>query len=204
MKFNTIVSVDPGLSGGLSLFQDNQLVACISMPTVKVETKPARYKFDLLNGKKQFIKSGPNKGKAKMIQISAAKYDTHLALNEIKDFFTFSEPENVAIILEAPAMSCGNLNAKFGNSAKSTATTNQNFGKLLAVAELCNLNIFTVPPHKWKKDLNLTKDKEQCVSFAEKLFDRSFRTQRNSLIDGQAESALIGHWFITSQGNEDE
>ena len=192
MKFNTIVSIDIGLSGGISFFQDNVLIACTSMPTVKVETKPAKYKFDLLNGKKQFIKSGPKKGQAKTVQISAAKYDTHLALNEIKNFFTFSEPEKVAIILEAPAMS-------FGNSASSTATTNQNFGKLLAVAELCNLNIFTVPPHKWKKDLNLTKDKEQCVSFAEKLFDRSFRTQRNSLIDGPAESALIGHWFINSQ-----
>ena len=197
MKFNTIVSVDPGLAGGLSMFVNNKLVACISMPTVKVETKPARYKFDLLNGKKQFIKSGSNKGKPKMIQISAAKYDTHLALNEIKDFFTFSEPENVAIILEAPAMS-------FGNSASSTATTNQNFGKLLAVAELCNLNIFTVPPHKWKKDLNLTKDKEQCVKYAEQLFNKSFRTQRNAMLDGPAESALIGHWFINSQGNTDE
>ena len=194
MKFNTIVSVDPGLAGGLWLFQDNKLVACISMPTVKVETKPARYKLDLLNGKKQFIKSGSNKGKPKMIQISAAKYDTHLALNEIKDFFSFSEPENVAIILEAPAMS-------FGNSASSTATTNQNFGKLLAVAELCNLNIFTVPPHKWKKDLNLTKDKEQCVKYAEKLFNKSFRTQRNAMLDGQAEASLIGHWFIQSDYN---
>ena len=197
MKFNTIVSVDPGLAGGLSLFQDNKLVACISMPTVKVETKPARYKLDLLNGKKQLIKSGSNKGKPKMIQISAAKYDTHLALNEIKDFFSFSEPEKVAIILEAPAMS-------FGNSASSTATTNQNFGKLLAVAELCNLNIFTVPPHKWKKDLNLTKDKEECVRYAEQLSGKSFRTDRGALKDGPAESMLIGHWFITSQGNEDE
>ena len=96
MKFNTIVSADIGLSGGLSLFQDNQLVAYISMPTIKVETKPARYKLDLLNGKKQFIKSGPKKGQAKTVQISAAKYDIHLALNEIKDFFTFSEPEKVA------------------------------------------------------------------------------------------------------------
>ena len=174
------------------MFVNNQLVACISMPTVKVETKPARYKFDLINGKKQFIKSGPNKGQAKMIQISAAKYDTHLALNEIKDFFAFSEPEKVAIILEAPAMS-------FGNSASSTATTNQNFGKLLAVAELCNLNIFTVPPHKWKKDLNLTKDKEECVKYAEQLFNKEFRTPKGRLIDGPAESALIGHWFINSQ-----
>ena len=196
MKFNTIVSADIGLAGGLSLFQDNKLIACISMPTVKVETKPARYKLDLLNGKKQFIKSGSNKGKPKMIQVSAAKYDTHLALNEIKDFFSFSEPENVAIILEAPAMS-------FGNSASSTATTNQNFGKLLAVAELCNLNIFTVPPHKWKKDLNLTKDKEECVKYAEQLFKRSFRTPKGRLIDGPAESALIGHWFIQSDHNND-
>ena len=181
MKFNTIVSADIGLSGGLSIFVNNQLISCISMPTVKVETKPARYKLDLLNGKKQFIKSGSNKGKPKMIQVSAAKYDTQLALKEIEYFFLFSEPENVAIILEAPAMS-------FGNSASSTATTNQNFGKLLAVAELCNLNIFTVPPKKWKKDLNLTKDKEQCVSFAEQLSGKSFMTQRNAMLDGPAES----------------
>lgn len=181
MKFNTIVSADIGLSGGLSLFVNNVLVTCISMPTVKVETKPARYKLDLLNGKKQLIKSGPKKDKPKMIQISAAKYDTHLALNEIKEFFTFSEPEKVAIILEAPAMS-------FGNSASSTATTNQNFGKLLAVAELCNLNIFTVPPHKWKKDLALSKDKEECVRYAEQLSGKSFRTDRGALKDGPAES----------------
>ena len=195
MKFNTIVSVDIGLAGGLSLFQENKLIACISMPTVKVETKPARYKLDLLNGKKQFIKSGANKGKPKMIQVSAAKYDTHLALNEIKDFFSFSEPEKVAIILEAPAMS-------FGNSASSTATTNQNFGKLLAVAELCNLNIFTVPPNKWKKDLSLTKDKELCVSFAEKEFGKKFRTDKGRLLDGQAESALIGLWFLKFRDKE--
>lgn len=192
MKFDTVVSVDIGLSGGISLFKDNVLIACNEMPTVKIETKPARYKFDLLNGKKQFIKSGPNKGQAKKIQVSAAKYDTHLALNEIKEFFSFSEPEKVAIILEAPAMS-------FGNSASSTATTNQNFGKLLAVAELCGLTIFTVPPHKWKKDLALSKDKEQCVKYAEQLFGRSFRTQRNAMLDGPAESALIGHWFMQSQ-----
>ena len=196
MKFNTVVSIDIGLAGGLSLFQDNNLITVIDMPVKKIETKPARYKFDLLNSKKQFIKSGPNKGQAKMIQISSAKYDTVLDLHAIKSFFTFSEPDGVAIILEAPAMS-------FGNSASSTATTNQNFGKLLAVAELCNLNIFTVPPHKWKKDLGLTKDKEQCVSYAEQLFKRSFRTQRNRLIDGQAESALIGHWFIKSDHNDD-
>ena len=196
MKFNTIVSADIGLAGGLSLFQDNNLVIVIDMPVKKIETKPARYKFDLLNGKKQFIKSGPNKGKAKMIQISAAKHDTILDLHKIKEFFTFSEPEKVAIILEAPAMS-------FGNSASSTATTNQNFGKLLAVAELCNLNIFTVPPHKWKKDLNLTKDKEQCVQYAEQLFNKSFRTQRNAMLDGQAEASLVGHWFIQSNHNND-
>ena len=197
MKFNTIVSADIGLAGGLSLFQNNNLVEVIDMPVKKIETKPARYKFDLLNGKKQFIKSGPNKGQEKMIQISAAKYDTILDLHTIKSFFTFLEPEKVAIVLEAPAMS-------FGNSASSTATTNQNFGKLLAVAELCNLNIFTVPPHKWKKDLGLTKDKQQCVLFAEQLSGKSFRTARSALKDGQAESMLIGHWFINSQGNKDE
>ena len=194
MKFNTIVSADIGLAGGLSLFQNSNLIECIDMPIIKIETKPARYKLDLLNGKKQFIKSGTNKGQAKMIQVSPAKYDTVLDMHKIKSFFTFLEPEKIAIILEAPAMS-------FGNSASSTATTNQNFGKLLAVAELCNLNIFTVPPHKWKKDLGLTKDKEQCVKYAEQLSGKTFRTTRGALKDGQAESMLIGHWFINLQEN---
>lgn len=197
MKFNTVISIDIGLSGGISLFRDNNLYYVIDMPIKKIETKPARYKLDLLNGKKQFIKSGPNKDKPKMIQISEAKYEKVLDIHAIAQIFNFVEPEKVAIILEAPAMS-------FGNSASSTATTNQNFGKLLAIAELYNLNIFTVPPHKWKKDLALTKDKNQCVDYAEKLSGKSFRTTRGALKDGQAESMLIGHWFINSQGNEDE
>lgn len=197
MKFNTVVSVDPGLSGGLSLFVNNVFIKSILMPTIKHEVKEAKYKLDLLNGKKQFIKSGPNKGQAKKVQTSVAKYENNLYLQEIKEFFTFAEPEKVAFIIETPAMS-------FGNSASSTATTNQNFGKLLAVAELCNLNIFTVPPHKWKKDLYISKDKEQCVKYAEQLFKQEFRTQRGKLLDGPAESALIGHWFINSKGSENE
>ena len=197
MKFNTIISVDIGLAGGISVFKNNRLDYVVDMPVKKIETKKAKYKLDLLNGKKQFIKSGPNKDKPKMIQVSEAKYDTVLDIHTIASHFNFVEPENVAIILEAPAMS-------FGNSASSTATTNQNFGKLLAIAELHNLNIFTVPPHKWKKDLALTKDKNQCVDYAEKLFGKVFRTQRGRLLDGQAESALIGHWFINSKENENE
>ena len=153
------------------------------MPVDKIEVKKAKYKLDLLNGKKQFYKSGSQKGQPKMKQISPAEYRTELNLFKIMDIFKESDSENekIFVILESPAMS-------FGNSASSTATTNQNFGKLLAVAELCNLNIFTVPPHKWKKDLNLTKDKEECVKYAEQLSGKSFRTDRGALKDGPAES----------------
>jgi hypothetical protein len=48
--------------------------------------------------------------------------------------------------------------------------------------------LYKVHPHKWKKDLNLTKDKELCVKYAEQLSGKSFRTDRGTLKDGPAES----------------
>ena len=83
-----------------------------------------------------------------------------------------------------------------------------------AVRELCNrrgtarkvaqsIGVSVPVLYKWKKDLNLTKDKEQCVKYAEQLFNKSFRTQRNAMLDGPAEASLIGHWFIQSDHNND-
>ena len=186
-----LYSIDIGLAGGISKFINGVYQDSIDMPVNKIEVKKARYKFDLLNGKKQFYKSGSQKGQPKMKQVSPAEYRTELDLFKIMEIFKESadKNENIFVIFESPAKS-------IGNSARTTATTNRNFGKLLATAELSGAEFDSVVPSKWKKDLSLTKDKKECVEFAEKEFKRSFRTKGGRLLDGQAESALIGKWFI--------
>ena len=187
-----LYSVDIGLAGGISKFVNGVYQDSIDMPVNKIEVKKAKYKLDLLNGKKQFYKSGSQKGSPKMKQVSPAEYRTELDLFKIMDIFKESadKNENIFVIFESPAKS-------IGNSARTTATTNRNFGKLLAAAELSGAEFDSVVPSKWKKDLSLTKDKKECVEFAEKEFRRSFRTKGGRLLDGQAESALIGKWFIS-------
>ena len=187
-----LYSVDIGLAGGISKFINGVYQDSIDMPVNKIEVKKAKYKLDLLNGKKQFYKSGSQKGSPKMKQVSPAEYRTELDLLKIMDIFKESadKNENIFVIFESPAKS-------IGNSARTTATTNRNFGKLLATAELSGAEFDSVVPSKWKKDLSLTKDKKECVEFAEKEFRRSFRTKGGRLLDGQAESALIGKWFIS-------
>ena len=186
-----LYSIDIGLAGGISKFINGVYQDSIDMPVNKIEVKKAKYKLDLLNGKKQFYKSGSQKGQPKMKQVSPAEYRTELDLLKIMDIFKelADKNENIFVIFESPAKS-------IGNSARTTATTNRNFGKLLATAELSGAEFDSVVPSKWKKDLSLTKDKKECVEFAEKEFRRSFRTKGGRLLDGQAESALIGKWFI--------
>ena len=177
---SNIAGVDIGLDGGIS-YADNH----ISMPIISIETSPAQYVQDLLNGKKQFYKSGSKKGQVKVKLKKAAKFRRELDLIAIQTIFN----ECTTVVLELPGIS-------MGNAARSTATTNRNFGKLLAVAELCECEIVTVTAHKWKKDLGLTKDKLECVCAAEKLTDTSFRTLRGALLDGPAEALLIRHWYV--------
>lgn len=175
-----IIGVDIGLSGGLALDDD-----AILMPVVTNTVKPAVMIQALLNGKKQYYKSGPNQGEVKMKVKTPAKTENQLDLKTILSYFRVAG----TIVFESPGIS-------MGNAARSTATTNRNFGKLLACAEIAKCKIVTVTPAKWKKDLGITKDKLECVNLAEKLSGLSFKTERGALIDGPAEAWLIRHWYI--------
>ena len=97
-----LYSIDIGLSGGISKFVNGVYQYSVDMPVDKIEVKKAKYKLDLLNGKKQFYKSGSQKGQPKMKQISPAEYRTELNLFKIMDIFheTVSENEKIFVILE--------------------------------------------------------------------------------------------------------
>lgn len=188
-----LLGVDIGLKGGICLYDQK---TTIPMPILKIETKPAVTVLDLKNGKKQFYKSGPNKDQAKTKIKTPAKFETILDVHEIHNIFSAYYQNDTGphtVVFEQPGTS-------FGNAASSTATVNFNFGQLVAIATLAGCIVKTVPAHKWKKDLNLTKDKLQCVEEAEKLSGLSFRTPKGALRDGEAESYLIAHWYKTQQG----
>ena len=183
-----IYGIDIGLSGGISTRYNHW-----SMPTIDVEDKPAIYINDLCNGKKQYYKSGSKKGEVKRKLKTPAKNHKELDLFELDSIIS----NHSTVVIETPGIS-------MGNAARSTATTQRNYGKILATLELKHCEIIKVAPMKWKKDLKLSKDKTQSVNMAEMLSGNSFRTARGSLIDGQAEAFLIRHWYVIEEGIDDD
>lgn len=182
-----VIALDIGWDGGIS-----DGTTHISMPLTKACIKEARYVFDLdSKGKKQIIKSGKKKGQFKQKQKSPAKYAKAINCKAIADIF--ASKKDCTIILEQPNHTHG---------ARSAATTHQNYGKLLAIAELSGHKVVTVSASKWKKDLGLPKDKLPCVELAEHLSGSSFRNERGTIVDGPAEAFLIRHHYInfTSKG----
>jgi hypothetical protein len=164
------------------------------MPTTKVLIKEAVTVLDLDNkGKKQIYKSGKHKGYPKMKIKSPAKYRTEIDIHKLCDIFNKYD----TICIESQG-------ATVGNSARSSRTTSFNAGIIHAVATMCNLTIHYVAPHKWKKDLRLSKDKLQSIELAEELSGSTFRTNRGRLEDGKAEAYLIRHWFLNHKEIDDD
>jgi hypothetical protein len=182
----SLISIDPGLSGGMSLFIDGKLVKSIKMPTKKVKIKN---EVKILNkdkdGKKQYYKSGAHKGEAKYKIKTPAKYKTVLDIEEI----SYMMEEVNVIILEKQG--CQLL-----NSTKACSSTMFNYGVLFALANINAYKVYEILPKKWKGYFGIDREKETAVALAEQKFDRSYRTNRGALQDGMAESALIGLWGV--------
>ena len=194
-----LISIDPGLNGGLCRINTvTNTLTVIRMPTRTVIDKLAITVFARDKaGKKILIKSGSNKGNYKAIIKTPAKTHKELDCNAISDFFIAenSTTEPTQLVIESPAMS-------FGNSASSTASTNRNFGKLLAIAELMYIPLRQVPPHVWKGALELGRDKQVAISAAEELLAKSpiepNQQTFTSAEDGLAESILIAYHYNKS------
>jgi len=177
-----IISIDIGLDG--SIYKDG---IAYPMPTNETIIKaPVMVQALDKSGKKVIIKSGPQKGQVKMKIKTPALTKRELDVFRIKDLF--SSDTKQTIVLELPGNSVG-------NSARSSSTTDRNFGKLLAIAELSGASVVTVPANQWKKDLKLSKEKIDSINLAEQLSGASFRSPKNKLYDGLAEAFLIGYYY---------
>ena len=202
-----ILSIDPGLTGGLTEFDTsiaNQynnggFLSGFSMPTNRIEIKAKQMQFDLdysttKSGKKQFIKSGPNKGQPKMKMKSPAKYKKELNIKYLYDLFKAQD----IIVIEKQ-------NPQPGNSAASSASTMRNYGKLLALAELSDAKLVLIAPMTWKKHFGLalsqverklmTPKEYKNLSIA-KAYELS---QFNTSYDGISDSICIGYWYLQTQ-----
>ena len=170
-----IISIDIGLDGGI---YKNGIA--YPMPTTEIIIKaPVMVQALDKSGKKVIIKSGPDKGQVKMKIKTPAVTKRELDVFKIQELFESNN--NHTIVLELPGNS-------IGNSARSSSTTDRNFGKLLAIAELSGANVVTVPANQWKKALNLSKDKVDSINLAEQLSGALFRSPKGKLYDGLAEA----------------
>ena len=177
-----IISIDIGLDGGI--YKNG--IAC-PMPTTEIILKaPVMVQALDKSGKKVIIKSGPDKGQVKMKIKTPAVTKRELDVFKIQELFESND--NHTIVLELPGNS-------IGNSARSSSTTDRNFGKLLAIAELSGANVVTVPANQWKKALNLSKEKVDSINLAEQLSGALFKSSKGKLYDGLAESLLIGYYY---------
>ena len=200
-----VISVDPGLSGAIAVFEDCKLIKVIDMPTKTIITKKAIKTLKLdSKGKKQQYKSGPNKG---------------------EDIYKIKTPAKTKKILNTHLISLYFLNADIvvieqqhprpGGAAMASFTTGINYGRLLAAAEVELKEVVIVSPSQWKTEMHIimTKDeklalgndnplitktlKAKACALAAKLYPKNnFISDRRALLDGQAEAVLIGHNFI--------
>ena len=177
-----IISIDIGLDGGI---YKNGIAYPIPTTEIIIKAPVMMQALDKAD-KKVIIKSGPDKGQVKMKIKTPAVTKRELDVFKIQELFESNDKQT--IVLELPGNS-------IGNSAWSSSTTDRNFGKLLAIAELSGANVVTVPANQWKKALNLSKEKIDSINLAEQLSGALFRSPKNKLYDGLAEALLIGYYY---------
>ena len=199
-----ILSVDPGLTGGLAEFDTSiqndhsGFLGASLIYTSRIEVKPKKLQLDLdysssKAGKKQYYKSGPNKGKPKMKLKTPAKYKKEL---DTKNLFKLFNKQDVIVIEQQ--------NPRPGNSAISSASTMKNYGKLLALAELSDAKIVHVSPTVWKKHFDLIVSADQKKAMSQKDYkNMSIETayklsEFKTSYDGISDAICIGFWYILS------
>jgi len=189
-RAHVLLAIDSGINGAIASFSDGKLTQVISMPVVNIEVQSKLEQLDLdTKGKKQFIKSGPNKGKVKMKLRRPAKYKKMLNVGHIYDMFKSAD----TIVLEKQQ-------PMRGNAASSSFTIGLNYGRLLALVELSGKNKVEVMPAVWKKYMGLGHDKQESVDMAEALESVKLTTDKGRLMHDEAEAILIGNYYLKKMG----
>lgn len=85
----------------------------------------------------------------------------------------------------------------------SSFRTGQSYGQLLGVLQACLIPYKIVTPARWKKDMNLSRDKEQSRRRAIELLPQygyQFSLKKD---EARAEAALIAWWYLHERREKD-
>ena len=82
----------------------------------------------------------------------------------------------------------------FGMGRQSAFMFGQGVGVIKGVLAAQQVPYSQVAPAKWKRELSLSKDKDQARAMATRLFPKSADKFKRKKDDGRAEAVLIAHW----------
>tara|TARA_R110000751_G_scaffold264535_1_gene363599 strand:+ start:541 stop:993 length:453 start_codon:yes stop_codon:yes gene_type:complete len=82
----------------------------------------------------------------------------------------------------------------FGMGRQSSFNFGQGYGVLIGVMSAMKIPYTKVSPAKWKRDLGLSKDKNEARAMATRLYPKRAEKFKRKKDDGRAEAVLIAHW----------
>jgi crossover junction endodeoxyribonuclease RuvC len=85
------------------------------------------------------------------------------------------------------------LNA-FGMGRQSAFNFGLGFGTIIGVLATLQIPYTKVSPAKWKRELGLSKDKDEARAMATRLYPANADKFKRKKDDGRAEAVLIAHW----------
>jgi Holliday junction resolvasome RuvABC endonuclease subunit len=80
-----------------------------------------------------------------------------------------------------------------GQGVSSSFKFGMAYGAAIAIMERINCPWHMVTPHKWKKDMNLTSDKDQSLAMARELWPNAPLSRKKD--NGRAEALLMAEWL---------
>lgn len=175
-----IISIDPGLYGCISVFNEGVLVHIADMPLNKICVRPPTTKFKHTDPKIVF-KSGPSKGQRQRIQTNPGKYRNIIDFDKVIEGITSMAPDTIVIETQYALT----------YRAKSTY---QNYGALLGIcySAVGYNNTVEIHPSNWKRALGLQNmPKEASIPLAQSYYPHVTFSSHD-----RADAALIGYYYI--------
>lgn len=179
-----IISIDPGLTGALALFEAQgdsyRLVGTTTIGPISRCIQPATYKYKYSDPKK-VLKSGPNKGHRPKVIRTKAKYKNKFNAVAWAELIAKLPRDAYVVIEDTFSMTNHHAKATYTNQGIIQGILLSKYGEIPTL----------VSPSFWKKKMNLTDDKQVSLNKAKALHPYKYPSH------DCAEAVLIGVFAYT-------
>ena len=180
-----IIGVDTGLHGYIAAVDagNNKILETNSMPIALTTTPPVKRRDG-------FYKNGNKKWKT----IKPANTKRYLDIQGLFELISKLDKEYdvSSCIIEDQFH---NTRGRMGQKGLKTIYANFGATKASCICSLGSSRVHLIQPKKWKKELGLTKNKQDSIDLVEEIFGIV------CLTDDEAEAILIAHHHIKSKNN---